>query len=270
MRDGHTSTEAARANPPGYMRHGTAGYELVARDTVIDAMREVLDEHGSLYDWASRRPQPRALKGRAPVYVATLPRTDAVLAVRHAWHGGMLAPVTGDRFRAPTRAPIELANSLRLEALGVRTTQLLGYVLYPAGPSLRRVDVATRFIPDAVDLGAVLAGLAPGITATQALPVVTGLLVTLARHGVLHPDLNVKNVLLFHDAREQLLAIPIDVDVVRFDADQDPDRVMDANLRRLVRSIRKWQRQFGIGTSDAMIDGFERGCREALRDASAR
>jgi 3-deoxy-D-manno-octulosonic acid kinase len=241
----------------------------VAQQPLIGAMQEVLAAHRSLYEWAAEIPQPRALRGRAPVYVATLPGTEVVVAVRHAWHGGMLAPLTGDRFRFPTRAPVELENALRLRALGIRTTELVGYARYPAGPTLRRVDVASRFIPDAVDFGAVLAALAPAITPNHAIPAVVELLVQLARHRVHHPDLNVKNILLSRDVAGGLHALVIDVDVIRVGVSPAPDGVMDMNLRRLARSIRKWHTRFGIDAGDEAIAALERQSRNALAATSS-
>jgi 3-deoxy-D-manno-octulosonic acid kinase len=260
---------ATSAPPDGYARVTTAQFEIVAQRAIVDAMQRVLAAHGSLYEWAAGLPQPHALRGRAPVYVAELPGTGAVLAVRHAWHGGMLAPLTGDRFRPPTRAPVELANSLRLSKLGVPTTEMLGYVLYPAGPALRRVDVASRFIADAADFGAVLAARAPAVRLRDAMPAVVDLLVKLARDGVRHPDLNVKNILLARDAGDVLHARVIDVDVIRFDSELSPVQVMEANLRRLVRSIRKWRERSGVETGDDVIAALERQCRVALDGASA-
>ena len=254
--------------PEGYASVAAGRYDLVAQSPVIRAMQEVLTRHPSLYEWAAEVPQPHALRGRAPVYVAALPGTDVVLAVRHAWHGGMLAPLTGDRFRFPTRAPVELENALRLRALGVPTTELLGYARYPAGPTLRRVDVASRFVPGAADFGTVLAALAPTVTANHAMPAVVELLAQLARHRVHHPDLNVKNILLSRDAAGALHALVIDVDVIRFDMERAPERVMDMNLRRLTRSIRKWRARFGIDAGEDALAALERRCRDALAVAS--
>jgi len=198
------------------------------------------------------------------VYVAALAGNGAVLAVRHSWHGGLLAPLTGDRFHAPTRAPRELSNALGLSRLAIPTTEILGYVLYPAGPALRRVDVASRFIPDAVDLGAVLTNPVAGTTGNEALQAVGALLVQLAQHGVVHPDLNVKNVLLVDGTGTNPHALIIDVDVVRFETALSPERVMRENLRRLVRSIRKRRAAFGSGISDAVLAAFESGCNDGI------
>ena len=182
--------------------------------------------------------------------------------VRHAWHGGFFAPLTGDRFRRPTRAPIEYANSFALQAMGIPTTTVLGFARYDAGLGSCRVDVLSRFVPDAFDLGMVAAALVPEIATAEALDATAQLLYKMAVAGVVHPDLNVKNVLL---ARPESLMTPpalvamiIDVDVVRWTTNVPAHEVMQRNLNRLVRSARKWRTQFGCDLTDRTLDAFVR------------
>src|SRR5688572_10701168 len=121
-------------------------YEVVATESAVDELTALVAKHGTLYAWARAQPQARALSGRAPVYVATLPdRLQTTLVVRHSWHGGLLAPITGDRFRRPTRAPVELLRSFMLRECGIPTPEVVGFALYSAGPGFARVDVATRY-----------------------------------------------------------------------------------------------------------------------------
>src|SRR5688572_8126297 len=85
---------------PGYARHTAAAAEVVATEPLVGALAAIVAQHGTLYAWARGQPQPRALSGRAPVYVATIPdHSHTTIVVRHSWHGGLLAPITGDRFR---------------------------------------------------------------------------------------------------------------------------------------------------------------------------
>ncbi|MDQ8163891.1 MAG: hypothetical protein P3C10_15040, partial [Gemmatimonadota bacterium] len=101
--------------------------DITALPSVLDDLEAILRHCDTLYDWAAGQPQPRAMRGRAPVYVATLPSSAIPVVVRHAWHGGLLAPLTADRFRRPTRAPEELAQSAALRAAGIPTTEVLGF-----------------------------------------------------------------------------------------------------------------------------------------------
>jgi len=228
---------------------------VYAPAVLLPRVADLVRSHGSLYDWASSEPQPRALRGRAPVYVAALPHGGPTVVVRHAWHGGLLAPLTQDLFRRPTRAPLELARSRELQAMAIPTTEVLGYVLYDAVFGLARVDVMTRYVPDTADLGMVLAGLAPAIECDAALGATLDLLTNLAAHRVVHPDLNVKNILLHTPEGAPARAMVIDVDVVQLHA-ASPAQAMERNVSRLSRSLRKWKRQFGCDLSDTSITAF--------------
>ncbi|MFN9311285.1 lipopolysaccharide kinase InaA family protein, partial [Gemmatimonas sp.] len=215
----------------------------------------LVEQHGTLYEWAASQPQPRALRGRAPVYVAPLPPEGPSVVVRHAWHGGLLSPLTRDVFRRPTRAPVEMANSRRLRELGVPTTEVIGFALYDAAMGLARVDVVTRYVRDTADLGMVLAGLAPAIDCDAALAATLDLLALLARHRVLHPDLNVKNILLETPAGGAARAMVLDVDGVTLGA-TCVRRTMARNGARLVRSLRKWEQQVGCELAELRCAAF--------------
>jgi 3-deoxy-D-manno-octulosonic acid kinase len=227
---------------------------LVAMPDLIDALSRRLRDHATLYAWAASAPQPRALQGRGVVYVAELEECGETVVVRHAWHGGLLAPITGDRYLMPTRAPREAAANLTLRARGVPTPEMLGYALYPAGPGLRHVDVLSRYVPDAWDMGALLLGRAAGMQRDDALSAVITLLVQLARANAVHPDLNVKNVLLTR-ADDGLRALVLDVDVVSF-REMPAAGVMALNVRRLVRSIRKWHARHDLPLDEPWLAGL--------------
>jgi len=241
--------------------------DVTGTPTVLDDLAAIVREHDTLYDWAAEQPQPRAMRGRAPVYVATLPACGIPVVVRHGWHGGVLAPLTADRFRRPTRAPVEMARSAALRAAGIPTTEVLGFARYPASFGLCQVDVVTRYVPDAADLGMVLAGLSPFVDCETALACTHRLLIHLAGRGVIHPDLNVKNILL-RPTTDGIEALIIDVDVVRWDASRSPDETMRANVARLTRSVRKWRTQFGCDVTDARIAAFSDAVTAELTSAS--
>jgi len=237
---------------------------LVSVPALFDALADRLRTHETLYAWAEAEPQPRALQGRGVVYVAELAECGATVAVRHAWHGGLFAPLTGDRFLVPTRAPREAAVSLTLRERDIHTPELLAYALYPAGPGLRRVDVCTRYVANAWDFGAVLSGVAHGLERGAAERAIVALLGRLARAGVVHPDLNVKNVLLVPGADPTPAAWLLDVDVVQFQ-EGAPMPIMQRNLRRLARSIRKWHGRHEVPLDEAWLAAFSASCLGTLR-----
>ena len=59
------------------------------------------------------------------------PAMSNALSFRRNRHGGLFAPLTGDLFLSPTRAPYELAASLNLLSVGVPTPAILAYATYP-------------------------------------------------------------------------------------------------------------------------------------------
>ena len=238
----------------------------VACDTSIaGAVREMLAA-GTLYEYASRHPAARALAGRGVAYAIPLPGLPERAVVRHNRHGGLFAPLTGDVFLAPTRAPLELAVSRRLIANGVATPAVLAYAVYPAPFGFRRVDVLTREIPSSFDLSAALVS-ADAEHRRAALAATARLVRSLSAAGARHADLNVKNVLLRvsrHEANA-LEALVLDLDRVTFDA---PDRVVDPNLARLLRSARKWRERHGARVTQGELDELARLVRAPLAAAS--
>ncbi len=210
---------------------GRFGTAMVLSD-FADASRDILGK-GTLYEYAAQHVDRREFAGRGPTY--SVPLGDARVVVRHARHGGALARLTGDLFLPPTRAPYELSVALQLRSGGVRTPEVLAYATYRAGPLLRRADVVTREVADAVDLATLLAG-AKGSDAWVA---TTALVHDLARVGAYHADLTVKNILLTPAAGGGLEAFVLDVDRVVWRRPGDP-AVARANIRRLDRSARKW------------------------------
>jgi hypothetical protein len=234
--------------PPGYTRLAVGDATVVALSPLAEPVREAMRE-GSLFEYAAHHPGARALAGRGVAYAVPLPDGETRVVVRHSRHGGLLAPVTGDLFLFPTRAPRELEMALRLARCGVSTPEVVAYALHPAGGPLRRADVATREVPDGRDLGDLLAESPPLARKREALRAAASLLARMADVGARHPDLNVKNVFVAPDENGRPEAWLLDVDRVWFD-EPGVRRVADANLRRLARSARKWRRERGIALDE--------------------
>lgn len=234
---------ANRSAPSGYSRVSVDAADLVARTPLLATCREALRE-GSFYGYAEHHPEARPLPGRGVAYAVPLPDGTTRVVVRRSRHGGLLAPLTGDRFLPPTRAPHELSVSLRLARVGIPTPELIAYARYSAGALFLRTDVLTAEIPEAVDLDAALVNAADAPERAALLAAATELLRQLADARVRHPDLNLKNVLISRDENDQLQAMILDVDRVWF-AEPHARGTAAANLRRFVRSARKRRDRHG-------------------------
>jgi hypothetical protein len=234
---------ARRDVPAGYVDVAVGRARAVALPALAEALREALAE-GSLYAYAAHHPAARPLAGRGVAYAVPLPGGTADVVIRRSRHGGLLARVTGERFLGHTRAPRELEVALRLERAGVPTPEVVAYATYPAGGPFRTADVATRFVSGGRDLPAALFDAANDAGRRALLRETARLLALLAELGARHPDLNVKNVLITGEA-DGSRAMLLDVDRVWFDEPRSP-RVAEANLRRFLRSARKWRDRFGL------------------------
>jgi hypothetical protein len=234
--------------PAGYTRFLQGTADVVALGACAEAVRRAVGAR-SLYDYAASHPGRRELRGRGVAYAVPLPDGETRVVVRHSRHGGLLAPVTGDRFLPPTRAPHELRTALRLAEAHVPTPEVIAYATYPAGAVFRRSDVATREVVGAKDLADVLARTDDGEARSTALDATAELLRALERAGARHPDLNVTNVLIVATDGVPARALVLDVDRVVFGARGDA-RIGAANVRRLLRSARKLRSNGRITVSD--------------------
>ena len=236
-------TSTAAGPPRGYREGAVGGTLVVARLDCYDAVCAAL-RAGSLHAWASAQPGARAMAGRGVAWATRLPDGPDVV-VRHSRHGGMLASLTGDLFIAPTRAPRELDTSLRLRASGVRTPELLAYVVYTAAGPLCRADVVTELV-NGLDLPGALQAHHAHQERHEIRVAVSRLMEALWIAGAHHPDLNARNVLVATPL-EARKAYVLDVDRVVFGKPRDErPREMLRNSVRLQRSLRKVRDGMGI------------------------
>lgn len=240
--------------PAGYTRFLVAGADVVSLATCADAVRRAFGGQ-SLYAYAASHPARREMSGRGTAYAVPLPDSPTRVVVRHSRHGGLLAPVTGDRFLIPTRAPRELDIALRLAQAGVETPEVIAYATYPAGGPFRRSDVATREVIGGRDLTRVLAAGKRVDDLTSVIVATANLLKALERAGARHPDLNIANILIVHDHVGGNRAIVLDVDRITFGEPND-SRIGAANIARLLRSARKQRSKQRIAVSDAELSAL--------------
>ena len=210
-----------------------------SRGVVADALREdVLAalSQSTLYEFARTQPKARAHSGRGPAWSFSAPLSGENVLVRRTRHGGILAPVTGEFFTGSGRAPHELRASIALRQRGIRTPDVLAYVVYPAALFLSRIDVMLSYVADSRDLATILsegdeeehrAGMLAGAS----------LIKEMSKARAVHPDLNLRNILISGKGRDALAWL-IDVDRVQLDA-HSPEEAERANLRRFGRSFSK-------------------------------
>jgi hypothetical protein len=224
--------------PAGY-EHVTAGrcWAVVRADLRADAEAMLAD--GTLYEAAARNLAARTFEGRGVTYAVALPVSGTRVVVRHNRHGGLFAPLTRDLFLPPTRAPYELAVSLRLAAHGVRSPEVLMYGVERVASGLRRSDVVTREVEGGRDLSTYLARDVSAAERDGAWAAARELVLVLNAAGARHHDLNVKNILLA-PLEGQLVAWVLDVDRVDF-GEPGSAAVRRGNGERLLRSARKWR-----------------------------
>ncbi len=246
-------SRAVPAAPPGFTRFEVRDATVVARTDYADGVREAMRDVRSLHCWASTVPGAKAYHGRATAWGARLPGTAVDVVVRHSQHGGWLAPITGDRFLWPGRAPWELTASERLRAAKVRTPRIAAYALYPASFGFCRGDVATERLPDGGDLPTLWRD--AEVPTRRALVMATAELVrALSAAAAFHADLNAKNVYLTR-GESGWRAYALDVDRVRFLAAGD-GRAATLNLERLLRSLRKARTQFGLEVPETSLEAL--------------
>lgn len=242
----------------GYDRFKVGNARVIAMEACADEVREAMKD-GSLYDFARNQPGARVLMGRVPAYAVRLGTIAGDVVVRHATRGGLVSKFVADLYVAPTRGIVELLNSERLRKSGVRTPRLVAYVVYPAGPLLRRLDVATREVPNAYDLAEVFSSPLSLENKHEALAAVSELIGSLTHAGAHHADLNLKNIVLSRetDAERRIRAFVLDVDRVRFNVPGDP-LVAEANVRRLTQSLEKVRSRGEIFLEEPDIRWLER------------
>lgn len=236
--------------PDGYVALAAGGRQAVARAWSAPAIAAIL-AGATLHDWAAAREAREEMSGRGVSYGVSLPAGtegagETAVVVRHNRHGGLLRHLTGDLFRLPTRAPLELEIARRLAGQGIPTPEVIAYALYPAGIGFARCDVITRRLPAGSDFPEAWQA-ADRCGRHQLLTAAARLVRALDACGAWHRDLNLKNI--YVSSAHGPTAFLLDVDRVEF---HPPAAMAGRNLARLARSARKWisRRGLDMGSGD--------------------
>ncbi len=145
--------------------------------------------------------------------------------------------------------------------LGVPAPEPVGVALYDAGPMLYRGDLVTRWVPDSVDLATFLFHGPGAPPAAGAAMFAAGRLVRLLHdRGVVHRDLNLKNILLVGaggSGAPAALVLDLDRATIRRRLGR---RTRQSMIRRFWRSARKWERQTArAGEVETLRGPFDEG-----------
>jgi 3-deoxy-D-manno-octulosonic acid kinase len=260
--------------PRGYQELHLEGVRAFAWADAGAAVEEAIRRHGSLYDWAASAPDCFPLAGRGTVLAVEAPHPGpearARWVVRRYLRGGAIARVLGARYlRAARPRPFrELEASFVARARHVPTPAVVAGAVYPSGPCFVRCDLVTELIPDALDLAAAVVGPQPGdgtgagaLDPHSALRAAGALIGRAATSGILHIDLNAKNIVLTRSPDGPSASL-VDLDraVVREHPRETDAEVMRA---RLERSLRKLHARRGLALPEGYLGELDAGLRAA-------
>ncbi len=199
---------------------------------------------------ASRHPQRRLYPGRAPVTALPCPGLGEII-VRPCLHGGFWGKLAQDLYCGSHRARREIDLAQKLHQEKVPTPYILAVCFYPAGP-FYRIDVLSSFVPDSRDLASFLSTRPSPLQRRRAFVAVRKLLHHCTQHGIRHPDLNARNILISGLTTPPISAWLLDVDAIRRES-EPASNLATANRNRLLRSLLKRARLGDLGFSEKEI-----------------
>lgn len=221
--------------PDGFRIVSGNGAAVVARAENVSAVSALLEGHDTLFDAVLQMPRVMELRGRGITPVVDIRGVRCV--VRHFRRGGSVATALGDRYSrfAENRVVRELNASETMRARGVATPAVEFGAWYTRG-LFRRFDIATRYIANARDLAEVLFDEAQRDAAvTRAVH----LLRDVVTKGLLHHDLNLKNILVDADR-----AYVLDLDRAEIRSRLSASEAQSMRSR-FFRSLDKWEGKLG-------------------------
>ncbi|MGW8265913.1 MAG: lipopolysaccharide kinase InaA family protein [Longimicrobiales bacterium] len=238
------------------------GVRALARIEVTPWVRYVLEGGSTLHAAAGSERDAEAMGGREPVFVipAKLPRdrrsgAEERWVVRKFARGGRILPkLLGDRYLGigSPRPFYEARVSEEIRERGVPTPRVLAAAVYSAGVFYRG-DLVTEFVPAASDLVEILfdnrrKGAGGAGERLDALSAAGSLVRVLAGAGLRHRDLHAGNILLQWEGAAPRAFI-LDLDLSRL-LPRGARASAPAMLRRLTRSLRKWEGGTGLRLSE--------------------
>ena len=257
------------ADLPGFQELDHPGAWVLTRAEAAPWVRYVLEGGGSLHAAAASDRNAVIQEGRRPVFIipAKLPpdrRKGAAArwAVKRFARGGRVLPtLLGDRYLrigAP-RPVLETHASEEARERGIPTPRIMAAAVYPLG-WFYRGDLVTEYVAEATDLVEALfdtrrKGAGGAAERLDALKAAGSLIRTMARAGLRHGDLHAGNVLLQWEGTAPRAQI-LDLDQARV-LPRGKFTSVGPMLRRLERSLRKWEGRTGLRLSDREWSSLE-------------
>lgn len=228
---------------------------------VIEDLRGPLTERGFGPDEDGGL-EPSDLAGRQPL--GQLRLGDERLVVRRFRHGGLLRWLTGERFLDPDRPFRELILACELRSRGVRTPEVVGARARSIPGGGYQLDLLTRRVENALDLGQLLVAVRGGeLTRARLAPVLVAagrLVRSLHDLGLAHADLNARNFLVERASLERgeprLWILDLDRSELR---ERLGDSERRRNLRRFFRFVQRREEQDGRVLTRSDFARFFRG-----------
>ena len=192
-----------------------------------------------------------SLNGRSPIRII-----EPDMVVRTLMHGGLFRHITGKNFLSPARTITELKVSEYLASKGIPTPEILAVKLLKKG-HFYHIEVVSRLVPESTDLLTYLE--VHRDDAMEVLEKAGNLIRRIHGFGVYHADLHIKNLLL--DGSKTLWLLDLDK---AYQFDTLPGCMRRINVKRFIRSVRKWQAKGRIHLSDAWKNSFMKGYGEDI------
>jgi 3-deoxy-D-manno-octulosonic acid kinase len=191
-----------------------------------------------------------SLTGRSPIRTI-----EPNMVIRTLLHGGFFRHITGNNFLTPARTIRELAISNYLALHGIKTPDILAVRIQKKG-IFCNIEVISRLVPDSIDL---LTYLEKPRGDGKDIIMNAGMLINRIHNlGVYHADLHVKNLLL--DSSRSIWVLDLDK---AYRLKNLPSFLKRLNIKRFIRSLKKWQTRGRIYLPEAwegsFMEGYEGG-----------
>lgn len=249
--------------PEGFVRLRGVGARGFVRPEALEWASAALTRWGNLERAGAHADDALALEGRGAVHAVAAP-TGGRWVIRRYHRGGAMGPILGDRhLRQGTPRPwVETRASEAARRRGIPTPRVVAGVVYPAR-LFYRAELVTEYLPRSVDLAGLLFDEAPPEgwddprLRSSALHDAGALVVRLAEAGILHRDLNARNLLVHRDDDDEPTMSVLDLDRarVRRVGSVDPLRM----ATRLERSLRKIEQSSGRPLGEREWAGLAQG-----------